>query len=223
MGLEFRGNIAKTYEAWFSTPRGRLADRLEKRTIANLVRLKPGDQVLDIGCGTGHFSAFFRELGAKVTGIDPSPEMLEQAASLYGDQGIQFKKGSTYSLPFADRSFDLVTMITVLELLEDPQKAIQEAFRVSKGKVFLAILNRQSLLAWQRKRGGKEIWQQVHFYTLPEVKDLLGRDKKIKWQSAIHLPLLNIEYGLDFRFNLENWLSHLRLPGGAFIGILAES
>jgi len=223
MGLEFRGNIAKTYEAWFSTPRGRLADRLEKRTITSLVRLKPGDKVLDVGCGTGHFSVFLKEPGTEVTGIDPSPEMLEQAMALYGDRGIQFRKGSAYSLPFADRSFDLVTMITVLELLEDPKKAIQEAFRVSKGKVFLAILNRKSLLAWQRRRGGKWIWQQVHFYTLPEVKNLVGKDKKIRWQGALYLPLIDTECAFNFRLNFENWLSRFRLPYSAFIGIMAES
>lgn len=101
MGLEFRGNIAKTYESWFSTPKGKLVDRLEKRTITSLVRLKPGDKVLDVGCGTGHFSAFFKGLGAEVIGIDPSPEMLEQSANLYGDRGIQFVKGSAYSLPYS--------------------------------------------------------------------------------------------------------------------------
>lgn len=222
MALEFRGSIAKTYENWFSTPRGRLADRLEKKIISDLVKVRPGDKILDVGCGTGHFSVFFKSLGAEVAGLDPSAEMLEQAPSLYRDKEVKFMEGSAYRLPFPDRSFDLVTMITVLELLEEPKKAIEEAFRVSKGKVFLGILNRDSLLARQRKKEGKKIWQQVRFFTLPEVRGLLGKEVGVRWKGSLYLPLLNTEKGFSFRLGLETQLSDLKLPYGGFIGILAN-
>lgn len=222
MGLEFRGAIASGYEAWFSTIRGRYADRLEKKVIADLVKIRPGDKVLDVGCGTGHFSVYFKSMGGEVTGLEPAPEMLAEAKKLYGDRGIKFMQGNAQALPFADRSFDLVTMITVLELLDDPKKALDEAFRVSKGKIFLGILNRESIINRQRQKANEGIWRQVHFYTLPEIKAFLGSEVKIKWEGTLHFPMAKTERGLNFRLNIENWLSRFKLPCGAFIGILAE-
>ena len=210
------------YESWYATPKGRLVDVLEKRLIADLCRVRPGEKVLEIGCGTGHFSAYFKKLGAEVVGLDTSPEMLQVAKDQYGDLKIDFKAGDAYRLPFSDNSFDLVAMITTLEFISSPRKALEEAFRVSKGKVFLGILNRNSLLAWKRKRSEKKVWKEAHFYSLKEVTNLLGGDKEIKWRGVISLPLINSNLGFNIRLGLEEWLSRLQLPFGAFIGILAE-
>lgn len=219
MGVAFK---PQKYEAWYSTPKGRFVDILEKKTIRDLCGIRRGDKVLEIGCGTGHFSAYFRELGAEVVGLDTSPEMLRVAKDLRGDLRIDFSKGDAYRLPFADNSFDLVAMITTLEFISSPQKALSEAFRVSRGKVFLGLLNRNSFLAWKRKRSGKKVWQEARFYSLKEVMDLLGKDKRIRWEGSISLPLINSEFGFDIRLGLEELLSKLRSPFGAFVGILAE-
>ncbi|MEA3492987.1 MAG: class I SAM-dependent methyltransferase [Candidatus Margulisiibacteriota bacterium] len=219
MGVEFRPN---KYEAWYKTPKGRFVDTLEKKVIADLCRIRGGDKVLEIGCGTGHFSTYFKELGAEVVGLDTSPEMLQVAKDLRGELKIDLSRGDAYHLPFADNSFDLVAMITTLEFIPSPKKALDEAFRVSKGKVFLGILNRNSLLAWKRKRSGKKVWQEAHFYSLKEVREILGKDKQIKWKSVVHLPLVNSDFAFNMRLSLENWLSRLRLLFGAFIGVLAE-
>ncbi|MBU0574443.1 MAG: methyltransferase domain-containing protein [Candidatus Margulisbacteria bacterium] len=212
---------AKSYEAWYQTPKGTFADVLEKGVIADLCQVKPGDRVLEIGCGTGHFSAYFEELGAQVTGLDTSPEMLKLAKNLPGDLKIDFTRGDAYRLPFADNSFDLVAMITTLEFFSSPKRALKEAFRVSKGKVFLGILNRNSLLARKRMKSEKKVWKEAHFYTFKEVLGLLGQDKKIRWKGVIYLPLLNSGFAFGIRLMLEKLLSALKLPGGAFVGILA--
>jgi ubiquinone/menaquinone biosynthesis C-methylase UbiE len=219
VGVEFKPN---KYEAWYKTPKGRFVDALEKKIIADLCRIRRGDKVLEIGCGTGHFSTYFKEFGADVVGLDTSPEMLKVAKDLCGELKIDFNKGDAYQLPFADDSFDLVAIITTLEFISSPKKALEEAFRVSKGKVFLGILNRNSLLARKRKRSGKKVWQEVYFYSLKEIKNLLGKDKLIKWKSVVHLPLVNSDFAFDMRLSLENWLSKLHFPFGAFIGVLAE-
>ena len=211
------------YEAWYTTPRGKFADVLEKKVIADLCQVRRGDRVLEIGCGTGHFSAYFKELGADVVGLDTSPEMLKLAKDLRGELKIDFNQGDAYHLPFADNSFDLVAMITTLEFMASPKKALAEAFRVSKRKVFLGILNRNSFLARKRKKSGKGVWQEAHFYNLKEVKDLLGEDMDLKWRGVLSLPLINSDLGFDLRLGLEELLSWLRLPFGAFIGILAEA
>lgn len=218
MGVEFKPN---KYEAWYTTPKGRFVDLLEKKVIAGLCRIRRGDKVLEIGCGTGHFSTYFKELGADVVGLDTSPEMLKVAKDLRGELKIDFNKGDVYHLPFADDSFDLVAMITTLEFISSPQKALEEAFRVSRGKVFLGILNKNSLLAWKRKRSGKKVWQEAHFYSLKEVTELLGKDRRTKWKGVIHLPLISNTFAFNFRLRIEEMLSRLHFPFGAFIGVMA--
>lgn len=223
MGISFAGKIAQSYEAWYATPKGRFVDALEKRVIADLCRVRSGQRVLEIGCGTGHFSAYFEELGAEVVGLDTSPEMLSVAKDLRGDLRVDFSEGDAYHLPFLDGSFDLVAMITTLEFMSSPRKALAEAFRVSKGRVFLGILNRNSLLAWKRKRSGKQPWREARFYSLKEVADLLGVDKEVGWKGTVFLPLVNSDLGFNLRLGLEEFLSGLKLPFGAFVGILAEA
>jgi len=210
-------------EAWYDTPKGRFTDILEKETISELCKIHRGDKVLEIGCGSGHFSAYFEQLGAQVTGLDTSPDMLRIAKERHGDQKIDFEAGDAYRLPFPDHSFDLVAMITTLEFIASPRKALEEAFRVSRGRVFLGILNRNSFLARKRKRSGKKVWQEAHFYNLKEILELLGKSKKVKWKSVLFLPLLNSEIMFNVRLSFERFLSKLNLPFGAFIGVLAES
>jgi len=128
MGVAFRPNI---YERWYRTPKGKFVDVLEKRTIRELCGVRRGNKILEIGCGTGHFSAYFEELGAEVVGLDTSPEMLKMAKDLRGDLRVDFSRGNAYHLPFDDNSFDLVAMITTLEFISSPGKALEEAFRVA--------------------------------------------------------------------------------------------
>src|SRR3954466_10685547 len=52
-------------------------------SLVELLAPKPGERVLDLGCGTGHLTARLTEAGAAVVGLDSSGEMLEQARSAY--------------------------------------------------------------------------------------------------------------------------------------------
>lgn len=61
-----------------------------------------GLPVLDIGCGPGHVTAFLREAGAPVTGVDLSPGMLEEARRL--NPGLEFREADMRSLPWSDSS-----------------------------------------------------------------------------------------------------------------------
>lgn len=100
--------------------------------------LRPGDNVLDLGCGAGNDCFVARsivgETGA-VTGIDFSEEMLNKAkANLIktGFANIRFLHGDIENLPLPDASFDVVVSNCVLNLVPDKQKAFAEIYRVLK-------------------------------------------------------------------------------------------
>lgn len=88
-----------------------------------------GRRVLDVGCGTGQLAAALVErAGAKVWGVDASPEMLAVARARV-PHGVGLKRGEAEALPFRDGWFERVVMALVVHLLDRPQ-AFAEAARV---------------------------------------------------------------------------------------------
>jgi ubiquinone/menaquinone biosynthesis C-methylase UbiE len=83
-----------------------------KRRLLDQARLAPGDRVLDLGCGTGTLAiwAKLREPGARVTGVDADPGMLERARSKAAAEGVEVRldEGLADDLPYPDASFDKV-------------------------------------------------------------------------------------------------------------------
>lgn len=94
-------------------------------------------RILDVGCGAGGFAKaikFYRN-DLEVYGIDISKKAILKAQK--NPEGVIFKEGSIYKLPFKDGFFDAVSIEDVLEHLEDPEKGIIEIARVlKKGGVF---------------------------------------------------------------------------------------
>jgi ubiquinone/menaquinone biosynthesis C-methylase UbiE len=94
-----------------------------------------GRSVLDIGCGSGMNSALLAFRGARVTGIDISPSLVELAVQRARINGIaertRFLVTSAHDLPFPDRSFDLVVGIAILHHLDVPLVA-RETLRILK-------------------------------------------------------------------------------------------
>jgi len=104
-------------------------ERAFREKLLSLVRLKPGEAVLDVGCGTGTLAiAAKRHVGpaGTVSGIDASPEMIARADRKARKSGVAvaFKNGFAQSLPFPDAQFDVV--LTTLMLHHLPRKARQE-------------------------------------------------------------------------------------------------
>jgi SAM-dependent methyltransferase len=88
-----------------------------------------GRRVLDVGCGTGRVTAALAErAGAKVWGVDPSPEMLERAKAR-APRGVALKLARAESLPFKDGWFERALLWLVVHLV-DRKAALTEARRV---------------------------------------------------------------------------------------------
>lgn len=105
----------------------------------DLLGIRPGDVVLDVGCGSGVVA---RELAKRVgprgrtVGVDPSPVFLEVGRELAEQTGpsgsLELRLGDARSLPCADGEFDAVVAATVLTHIPDGERAIPEMARVTK-------------------------------------------------------------------------------------------
>ena len=95
-------------------------------------------RVLDVGCGTGGFTAAIaKRSGAEVVGCDRSPSLLEHARRT--SAAAEWVEGSAERLPFADESFDRVVMSLLLHQVNEPAQAVAEAFRVLRRSGALVV------------------------------------------------------------------------------------
>lgn len=106
-----------------------------KRTLAAALELKPGDHVLDIGCGTGEDALdLARQVGpsGRVVGIDFSAAMIEQGRKNQAgtDLPVEFQIGDAQKLEYPDNSFDACRSERVFMHLADPTAAVGEMYRV---------------------------------------------------------------------------------------------
>lgn len=137
------------YDAWYESDRGRWIAGIELRLLNRLLAPRSGSTLLDVGCGTGHFTRGFGRLGLEVTGLDTDPTALRFAR---GRNAARFVGGDARRLPFADRSFDHCIAVTSLCFVDDPPLAVAEMWRVARHGIALGLLNRSSLL-YRRKAG----------------------------------------------------------------------
>jgi SAM-dependent methyltransferase len=209
--VAFDERVAAHYEAWYETPEGRRADELEKGVLGWLLQgfPRPGS-VLDLGCGTGHFSRWLNDEGLAAVGLDLSTAMLARARAL---GGVPLVQSDARRLPFADGTFDVTAFITTLEFLERPGEALVEALRVTRHGVLLGVLNRWSVLGLRRRWEGffrPTVYNSAHFYGVGELERLLrsvaGGKAHVVWRTTL-FP--------------RGWpWSPARLPWGGFIGMV---
>jgi SAM-dependent methyltransferase len=102
---------AKQREAWSKFAALELITTPPAARLVSFAGIKAGDKVLDVGCGTGVAAITARRVGAKVTGLDLTPQLLERArenAAIAGFGDIVWKEGDAEALPFEDGGFDVV-------------------------------------------------------------------------------------------------------------------
>jgi len=89
--------------------------------------------VLDVGTGSGLFAEGFSQKGVAVTGIDANLEMVDVARKLVSS--AQFEQATVDSIPFDDKSFDLVFLGLVLHEADDAEQALKECKRCARHSV----------------------------------------------------------------------------------------
>jgi protein-L-isoaspartate(D-aspartate) O-methyltransferase len=140
--------------------------------------LKPGDRILDVGCGKGFLLYEFTVVlpGVEVAGLDISDYAIENAKE---EVRSSLRVGDANSLPFEDRSFDLVISINTLHNLQcfDLDRALRELERVGRRHKYIVVESyrneeeKTNLLYWQltcesfHRPEGWEWWFQKTGYT----------------------------------------------------------
>jgi ubiquinone/menaquinone biosynthesis C-methylase UbiE len=152
-GLIMRGGWRYDLHGWFLDAclfRGQ-GRKLRQQTIS-LADLRPGEVVLDVGCGTGTLALeAARHVGnaGRVYGIDPSAEQIARArrSAVRGHAPIEFQLGVIEEIPFLDATFDVVLSTLMMHHLPAPLKrrGLAEVARVLKpgGRLIIADFARK--------------------------------------------------------------------------------
>ena len=169
-------------------------DRQTKRLAAmydEMVRrilrvLAPGDNVLDVGTGTGEIPLRICHAVSRLEAVDASREMIAVArdnAKLRGARNVTFSVHNSYNLPFRDGTFDAVIVSNLLHIVEHPADVLAEARRVLKtdGRLIApTYVGRESVRArifsWVLKRTGHPVYTRFTSRSLRALIERSGFD-----------------------------------------------
>ncbi len=195
MGHVFDQNDADFYVKWQERPRIKRRIALEHHLMERMMHPLQRETVLEIGCGTGLALLPLMDRGIQVTGLDASAPMLEVAARNLGKRA-DLHCGPAEELPFDDNSFTYSILHNTLEFVEDPEKVLEETFRVTKDRVFIGFMNRHSgratLVRARRVINQNDLFSYAAFLSLWELKrtvrSLLG-NVPVSWRTIHASPV----------------------------------
>ena len=207
------------YDDWYQTPRGQWIGQTEYRLLRSMLAPRSGESMLDAGCGTGYFTRRFAEdRSLSVTGVDPNSEWLAFASSRAGT-GERFVEASSLALPFPDHAFDLSISVTALCFISEQRTALAEILRVTGRRFAIGLLNRHSLLYWQKGRhGGSGAYRGAHWHSAAEIRQLFSGlpVSHLSIRTSVFMP----QGGYVSRA-VEDYLPS-SLPCGSFVAVAGE-
>ncbi len=135
----------KLKATWMAGDFGRIAKQIAASgdEFISRLRLKAGDRVLDVACGSGNLAVPAARTGATVTGVDIATNLLEQARERAASEGlsIQFDEGDAEQLPYDDGSFDVVVTMYGAMFAPRPEMVAAELIRVCRSGGRIAMAN----------------------------------------------------------------------------------
>ncbi|MCX6722980.1 MAG: class I SAM-dependent methyltransferase [Candidatus Staskawiczbacteria bacterium] len=167
-------------------------NRRREKILDSLKKLKENCfSVLDIGCAEGYFLEEAKKMGYTAKGIEISEGKKNKGIA----NGLDIISGNAENLPFADKSYDIVMLNRILELLPDDFKALSEAKRVAKKFLIITVpkgkdRNDIHTYSWGVKRRS---------YNHQELKDILTEQGKI-FELKCLCPLGFFPYGIGRLF-----------------------
>jgi len=148
---------------WMSGDYGHFAKYLEPGALEFLSRIpiEPGMRILDVACGAGQISIPAARAGAKVTGIDIAPNLIEQARARARAENLDahFDEGDAELLPYEDSSFDIVISLIGAMFAPRPELVAAELKRVCRpgGKIIMGNWTPSGFVGQMFKAHGKYV------------------------------------------------------------------
>jgi ubiquinone/menaquinone biosynthesis C-methylase UbiE len=161
--------------------------------VVRSARIRAGERVLDIACGTGNTALMARARGAVVTGLDLTPELLliaRKRAREAGYNDIAWQEGDAERLPFPDRAFDVVVSSCGLMFAPDQQQVADEVARVTRPGGRIAIQ------AWTREGGIGRLFKLANRYLPPPA----GVLSPFEWADEAQVKSLFRSLFVDYHF-----------------------
>ncbi|WP_426441684.1 class I SAM-dependent methyltransferase [Bradyrhizobium genosp. P] len=124
---------ADTYDVFTPESNARLIG-----ACSQLAKFRPRARVIDLGCGSGVFTALLAQRGYKAVGLDISPKLVALGRIKFPD--VEFVEGDVEHMPFESATFDGVLLSGLVHHFSDPSRCAAEAFRILKpGGSFVAF------------------------------------------------------------------------------------
>ncbi len=136
----------------------------QRQMILQAMEVKPGQKIIDLGCGSGTWSEWFKELSStkgEVMAVDISTEMIAKAISNHKNKqrNIMYTVADVKELPFVDSYFDLSFAGALLMYLREPNKAIHEMKRITKLGGKIALSCDEDLSTWSIYPIDIDLWR----------------------------------------------------------------
>lgn len=192
-------DVTRYDQVRYSGPANEYKQAVMRRAYRRLIGELSGRRVLDVGCGPGRGVVDFARQAAFAVGSDASQDMLSVAqAKAKGQLPCGFTAAHAQSLPFPDKSFDVITALNFLHLFRlDTQRAmIAEMKRVVKPGGILVLefdnaLNGLGLGLYKR-------WKRIERGSLPgEIRSVIGNDCRV---VKVYGAVIPVAWRLFYRF-----------------------
>ncbi len=205
--------------------------RTRRRASFNALDPKPGERILDLGCGNGLLTEdLARAVGplGRVVGLDPSPDMLSAARDrLAGSEIAELVEGDAAALPFDPDSFDKLVSLQVFEYFPDLAKPLDEVERVLRpgGRLVVGDMHWDSLVWYsqdpERMQAMIAAWDgHLARREVPQSLPALLRQRQYRDVTLTPLTICDIDLRPD---GLANMMLHLMPAFARQNGLLPET
>lgn len=181
---------ALEYDSWYEQ-HSKVFDSELAAINKVLGHIHPEQRSIEIGVGTGRFAE-----GLHITyGLDTSIEMLK----ITRERKIICIQAAAENLPFKEKSFDIVLMVTVACFLTNPHQAFSEVYRILKpdGRLVLGMIDRNSELGktYEKKQPENRFYRYARFRSVEEISEFLHEAglREVTTVQTLFRPLGMIE------------------------------
>lgn len=217
------GKVAGWYNQLLEEGEDTYQEKVIKPNLLRLLELKPGESVIDIGCGQGYFSRELAKAGAKVLGVDIAAELIDLAKTQSGKNENYLVLSAEKLSGIKDESFDAGICVLALQNIKDLSAAVSEMARVIKpGGRAVLVLNHPtfrvpSASAWDFDEKKSIQYRRIEGY-MSEISQKVDMTQgvkdptKKKFTYSFHHPL-QVYFKAFYKSGLvvsrlEEWISH---------------